>query len=210
MEQDPLNPTIFAEYKFGVGRILQEEGGEEEEGEEPEAMKLRLHKLTSLPRPAHPRAAEQGEDEDFEDEQRPELPDAVEGRLLLSQDFGQRLEWALNGFIEQETSGDRGREWGFAQSFVVPLTPKETLKVGAEMLYNNFTDKGTRDDPAHSFVIGPTIAWKLSRVTRLDVSPLFGVTDDSPAVQVFAVFSLLFGPGGDASESEAPASTRNR
>ncbi len=63
----PLNPTIFAEYKFGVGRILQEEGGEEEEGEEPEAMKLRLHKLTSRPRPAHPRAAEQGEDEDFED-----------------------------------------------------------------------------------------------------------------------------------------------
>ncbi len=54
----------------------------------------------------------------------------------------------------------------------MPLTPKETLKVGAEMLYTNFTDKGTRDDPTHSFVIGPTIAWKPSRVTHLDVAAL--------------------------------------
>ncbi|MBA3884036.1 MAG: hypothetical protein H0X73_15340 [Chthoniobacterales bacterium] len=201
----PLNPTIFAEYKFGIGRVLQEEGGEEEEGVEAETLKYRLRKLTR-----HPGATKPEEDEEEEFRGRPELPDAIEGRLLLSQDFAEKVEWSLNAFIEQETSGDRGREWGFAQSVVVPLTRKETLKVGAEMLYTNFTDKGTRDDPAHSFVIGPTFAWKTSRVTRLDVSPLFGVTDDSPAVQVFAVFSLLFGPDGGSGESEAPASTRNR
>lgn len=65
---------------------------------------------------------------------------------------------------------------------VLPLTHNETLKVGAEMLYNNFTDKDTRHDPTHSLVLGPTIAWKPSRSTRLDFSPLSGVTDDSPAV----------------------------
>lgn len=198
----PLNPTIFAEYKFGVGHVLAEEGGGDG-GAPPEALMYRLRKMTSHVHAGQP-------EEDMAEEERPELPDAVEGRLLLAQDFGEKFEWAMNGFIEQETSGDRGREWGFAQSFVVPLTPKETLKVGAEMLYNNFTDKDTRADPTHRFVIGPTIAWKPTRVARLDVSPLFGVTDDSPAVQVFAVFSLLLGNESRSGESEAPASTRNR
>lgn len=196
----PLNPTIFVEYKYGIGRILAEEGGEE-----PAGLKRRLSRLA---RPsAHVQAAEGDEDE----EEHRELPDAIEGRLLLAQDFGERFEWALNGFFEQETSGDRGREWGFAQSAVIPLTRNERLKAGVEMQYVNFTDKDTRDDPAHSFVIGPTIAWKPSRSTRIDISPLFGVTDDSPRVQTFAVFSWIFGPpGGSANESEAPASTRNR
>ena len=43
---------------------------------------------------------------------------------------------------------------------------------------------------------------------RLDISPLFGVTKDSPDVQIFGVFSYVF--GGETSEAEAPASTRNR
>jgi hypothetical protein len=182
----PLNPTIFAEYKFGTGPIRHEEakppgeegggGGEEEEEGGP-----------------------------------PEKPDAYEFRLLLAQDFGEHLEWAINGFFEQEIQGDRGREWGFAQSAVTPiLLPNERLKVGIEMQYKNFTMKDTRDDPEHSFVVGPTLAWKPTKQTRIDVSPLFGCTDDSPRVQAFVVFSWLFGGGGPGGEAEAPVSTRNR
>lgn len=201
----PLNPTIFAEYKFGVGRILAAEGGgSEEEMPAPDAAKRKLSRLSRHAR------TEEGDGENTDGGQPPNLPDAIEGRLLLSQDFHEKFEWAFNGFFEQETSGDRGREWGFAQSAVTPLTRNEWLKAGVEMQYNNFTDKDTRDDPSHSFVIGPTVAWKPNRSTRFDVSPLFGVTEESPRVQVFVVFSLLFGPGGSANESEAPASTRNR
>jgi hypothetical protein len=183
----PLNPTLFAEYKFGSGRVLHEERPPEEDMGMPD-----------------------GKEGGAEGEQKPKLPDAYEFRLLLSQDFGERVEWAMNWFFEQEVSGDRGREWGFAQSALIPiLLPNERFKTGVEMQYKNFTDKDTRDDPAHSFVIGPTVAWKPTRNTRIDISPLFGVTEDSPRVQVFAVFSMLF--GGTGSEmGEAPASTRNR
>jgi hypothetical protein len=177
----PLNPTIFAEYKFGVGPIRREEippppgGGEEEE---------------SGP---------------------PQRPDAYELRLLLAEEFGGRFEWALNGFFEKENTGDRGREWGFAQSLVTPiLLPREQLKVGVEMAYKNFTVKDTRGDPIHSFVVGPTVALRTTQNTRFDVSTLFGCTDDSPHVQVFAVFSWLLGPGGGEQGAEAPVSTRNR
>ena len=175
----PLNPTIFAEYKFGVGTIRHEEvppppgGGEEEE---------------SGP---------------------PKVPDAYEVRLLLAQDFGERVEWAMNWFFEKENTGDRGREWGFSQAALTPiLLPNERLKVGIEMEYRNITTKDTRGDPVNSFTIGPTIAWKPTAQTRVDISPLFGCTHDSPIADVFVAFSWLF--GGERAEAEAPVSTRFR
>ena len=178
----PLNPTLFAEWKFGLGDILHDEG------------------------PPAPLA--KGEAQDFIDERNP-LPDAFELRLLLSQDFSEEVEWALNAFFEQEVTGDRGREYGFAQSVTIPiLLPEERLKAGIEMQLTLFTDKGIRDMPSSRFVVGPTIAWKPTRNTRIDVSPLFGLTSDSPRASVFVVFSMLF--GGGSHEAEAPASTRNR
>ena len=176
----PLNPTLFAEYKFGTGPIRHEEGP---------------------PPPA---------EEDEEEGGPPQRPDAYEFRLLLGQEFAGRYEWAMNWFFEKENTGDRGREWGFAQSVATPvLLPHEQLKVGLEMEYKNFTVKDTRGSPQHSFAIGPTAAFRTSPKTRFDVSTLFGCTDDSPRVQVFAVFSWLLGPGGEQ-EAEAPVSTRNR
>src|SRR5207253_436332 len=176
----PLNPTLFAEYKFGVGTIRHEEGPPPPAGEEEE---------------------ESGP---------PKVPDAYEFRLLLAQDFGDRIEWAMNWFFEKEKTGDRGREWGFAQSASIPvLLERERLKVGVEMEYKNFTVKDTRGNPMHSFVIGPTVAFRSSRNTRFDVSTLFGCTEDSPRVQVFGVFSFLLGPGTEQG-AEAPVSTRNR
>ncbi len=178
----PLNPTVFVEYKFGVGNILHDEGP---------------------PAPHGP-----GESLAFLNEHN-ELPDAFEVRLLLAQEFG-KVEWALNGFFEQEVGGDRGREYGFAQSAMIPiLLPQERLKVGVEMQLTTFTDKGIRNDPSYRFIVGPTIAWKPTRNTRFDVSPLIGATDDAPKISVFAVFSVLFGGPGEH-EAEAPASMRNR
>src|SRR5213080_4233640 len=176
----PLNPTVFAEYKFGVGTIRHEEGPPPPPGEEEE-----------------------------EESGPPKVPDAYEFRLLLAQDFGERFEWAVNWFFEKENTGDRGREWGFSQSVMTPIfLPNERLKIGVEMEYKNFTVKDTRGDPQHTFIIGPTLAWKPTPQTRLDISPLFGCTDDSPVADVFVAFSWLF--GAEHAEAEAPVSTRFR
>jgi hypothetical protein len=182
----PLNPTFFVEYKFGIGDILHDEGPPEAQGP--------------------------GEAQAFLDAHMP-LPDSVEVRLLLAQDFNEHVEWAANIFCEQEVGGDRGREFGFAQSVMFPIIlPNERLKVGAEMQYTQFADAGIRasgETPSYRVNIGPTVAWKPSKNTRLDISPLFGVTRDSPAASVFVVFSMLFG-GSEPAQAEAPASTRNR
>ncbi|KAF5408895.1 MAG: hypothetical protein Udaeo2_09150 [Candidatus Udaeobacter sp.] len=179
----PLNPTLFAEYKFGVGTIRHEE--------------------------VPPPPGGGGEEEEEEEGGPPKVPDAYEVRLLLAQDFFERVEWAMNWFFEKENTGDRGREWGFSQAAMMPvLLPNERLKVGIEMLYKNVTTKDTRGDAVNSFVIGPTVAWKPTAQTRLDISPLFGCTHDSPVADVFVAFSWLF--GGERGEAEAPVSSRFR
>jgi len=176
----PLNPTIFVEYKFGVGPIRHEEGPPQPGGEEEEAGP-------------------------------PQHPDAYEIRLLLSEEFCHRWEWALNGFFEKENTGDRGREIGFSQSIMTPIVlPNEQLKVGVEMEYKDFSVKDTRGNADNIFVIGPTAAYRTSTNTRFEVSSLFGCTNDSPHVQVFGVFSWLLGPPGPGEHGEVPVSTRNR
>src|SRR5437762_5498980 len=70
----PLNPTVFVEYKFGIGDILHDEG------------------------PTAP--LEKGEAQDFLDDHN-ELPDACEVRLLLAQNSGANVEWAATVLIEQ-------------------------------------------------------------------------------------------------------------
>ena len=42
----------------------------------------------------------------------------------------------------------------------------------------------------------PRLAYKPTARMRLDISPLFGVTRDSPDVQIFGVFSYVFGGEG--------------
>ena len=179
----PLNPTLFAEYRIGIGPLNEtsEVGSQPHDGNE--------------------------------GDQSQRTPNAYELRLLLSEDFGDKVEWALDGFFEQEVSGDRGREWGFAQSIAVPiLQEREKLKLGVEMLYRNHTDHPTRSDPTQLFELGPSLAWKITRSARLDFTPLFGTTSAGPAVQTFLILSFLLGPpqGGEKHESEQPAATRNR
>ena len=148
---------------------------------------------------------EGGEEEEEEEGGPPKVPDAYEFRLLLAQDFGEHVEWAMNWFFEKENTGDRGREWGFSQAAMTPiLLPNERLKVGIEMEYKNTTVKDTRGDPLNSFTIGPTLAWKPTAQTRLDISPLFGCTAGAPVADVFVAFSWLF--GGERAEAEAPVS----
>lgn len=110
----PLNPTVFAEYKIGIGPLNEtaEVGSQ-------------------------PKGGEGGQGPG-------RTPDAYELRLLLSEDFADKIEWAFNGFFEQDIGGDRGRERGFAQSLAVPiLQEREKLKLGLEMQYRNHTDKDT-------------------------------------------------------------------
>src|SRR6266567_1119824 len=70
----PLNPTLFAEYKFGTGRILHEERPPEQDIA---AEEIARHARLNL--------EDTGQEGDMESEGKPKMPDAYEFRLLLAE-----------------------------------------------------------------------------------------------------------------------------
>ena len=136
--------------------------------------------------------------------------DSGELALLLSRDFPHLVEWAMNIFIDREFGGRDSVSAGFAQSIEVPvLLPEEKLEVGLEMEYRSGGETIEPQPTTKGFAIGPTLSWRPTKSARLDLSPLFGCSDHTPAVQMFAVFSLSFG-GTSEGQAEAPVSARGR
>ncbi len=134
--------------------------------------------------------------------------DSDELALLISHDFPNLIEWAMNIFVDREFGGRESTSGGFAQSVEVPvLLPEEKLEVGLEMQYRNGGDTIEPDRTIKGLVIGPTLAWRPTKSVRFDLSPLFGCSNHTPALQMFAVFSFSFG-GTAESEAETPASAR--
>jgi hypothetical protein len=134
--------------------------------------------------------------------------DSVEVALLISHDFPNLIEWAMNIFVDREFGGRESTSGGFAQSVEVPiLLPEEKLEVGLEMQYRSGGETIEPDRTIKGLVIGPTLAWRPTKSVRFDLSPLIGCSDHTPALQMFAVFSLSFGGTAEA-ETETPASAR--
>jgi hypothetical protein len=153
----PLNPTVSAEYWFGLDNML---------------------------------------------------PDSGDLALLLSHDFPHLIEWAMNIFVEREFASRDSTSAGIAQSVEIPvLLPEEKLEVGIEMQYRSGGESPGRDITTKGLAIGPTLAWRPTKKARFDFSPLIGCSDHTPAIEVFAVFSLSLG-GPVEAEAETPASAR--
>ena len=114
----------------------------------------------------------------------------------------------MNVFVDREFGGRESTSAGFAQSVEVPfLLPEEKLEVGLEMQYRSGGETIEPDRTIKGLVIGPTLAWRPTNSVRFDLSPLFGCSNHTPALQMFAVFSFSFG-GTAEPEAEMPASAR--
>ena len=132
--------------------------------------------------------------------------DSAQLALLISHDFPHLIEWAMNIFVERQMGGRESISAGFAQSIEIPvLLPEEKLEVGLEMQYRSGGETTRSEGTSKGFAIGPTLAWRPSTKARFDLSPLFGCSDHTPALQVFAILSFSFG-GAEAGDAEKPAS----
>jgi hypothetical protein len=135
--------------------------------------------------------------------------DAFEFQLLLGEEFSERLHWGLNLFYENQIGDDRIRE--FAASMAVSYTLiDEKLSAGIEMKFSSESDKDIRGHPENRFQIGPSIQWRPTRRTHLDVVPLFGAGPHGPTAELFVFFGIEFGPGSNEKEGIVPASLRGK
>lgn len=135
--------------------------------------------------------------------------DAYEVKLLLGEELAPRWHWGFNLFYERQTGGERTTEWGFSQAVSYSVIDGK-FSVGVEMNYENTTEKTSRGNPENEFLIGPSVQWRPTRRTHLDLVPLIGTTHDSPIIETFVVLGIELGPGRGNQEIKAPVSTGSR
>ncbi len=136
-------------------------------------------------------------------------PDAYEVKLLLGEEIAARWHWGFNLFYEQEVGGGRKSESGFSQAISYSAVD-EKLSVGLETNLERTSGPNFDGKPAVEFLIGPSIQWRPTPRTHLDLVPLIGVTSDSPRIEAFVVFGFDFGPSGNHTKNHAPASSMSR
>ncbi|MEY4483497.1 MAG: hypothetical protein RL693_949 [Verrucomicrobiota bacterium] len=119
--------------------------------------------------------------------------DVFEFKLLLGDDFGPRWHWGLNFAFEAETGGEeKANEFAVTQGIGYTIID-QVLSAGLEMQFKYENTKGNRDNGEHKFQIGPSLQWRLSKNTHLDLVGMFGCTDESPSFEGFVVFGYDFG-----------------
>lgn len=138
----------------------------------------------------------------------PDGPNVLEGKLLLGDQIGQRIHWGVNFVWEEETGGERTRELACSHAAGYTLIDQK-FSVGYELNYARESVAGERADPEKSLVIGPSVQWRPTRNTHLDLVPMFGVTTAAPRLQSYLVFGVDFGPERKTPVVTQPAALRN-
>ena len=83
------------------------------------------------------------------------------------------------------------------------------LSVGLELKVENEAPPDETGPPIE-VDLGPSIQWRPTHNTHLDVVPLVGLTSVSPHVEMWIVFGYDFGSGSSHQAVLAPVSTRGR
>lgn len=138
-----------------------------------------------------------------------DIPDAGEVKFLFTEELAPGWHWGMNIFYEQQMSDPREIEWGASQAVSYTLIDQK-LSVGVEMQFNHVTEHESRGTPVLEFLVGPSIQWRPTPRTHLDIVPLMGATQESPCIWAWVVFGVDFGPGRDKGAPLAPISTRGR
>jgi hypothetical protein len=130
-------------------------------------------------------------------------------KLLLGEDFGPRWHWGFNLFYERQIASGFKTESGFSQGISYTILDNK-LSAGVEMNFEYTTENNV--PTTTEFGIGPSIQWRPTSNTHLDLVPLIGATYDAPVVETWVVFGIDFGPGSarDKNAPIAPISTRGR
>ena len=137
-----------------------------------------------------------------------EAADAYELSLELGKEITPGWHWAVNLFYEQQVGDDREREYSVSQALSCTVID-EKLSLGIEMKLTDETDNLDR----HShlvFLVGPSVQWRPTSRTHIDIVPLLGTTGPSPRIETFVFFGIDFGPGSERNELVTPASLRNK
>ena len=114
--------------------------------------------------------------------------DALEPKILLGDDFGNGWHWGLNLICERELWAERDTEWAVAGGISRTIVDS-VFSVGIEGQWSHVTDEKSEG------LLGPSIQWRPTENTHLDIVALAGLTNSSPNAECWLIFGFDFGKG---------------
>lgn len=135
---------------------------------------------------------------------RQEKPNVYEAKLLLGDEIFSNVFYATNLILEQETSGHRATELSWSHAVSSTIIERRLL-MGLETLFISATDNTDRIHGEISMLAGPSLQYRPTNRTFIDVVGLFGTTSQSAKAQMYVVAGYQF--GRRAGPSVAPVST---
>ena len=112
--------------------------------------------------------------------------DVVEAKLLLGGEISEGWHWGANLVMEHEVSGEIENVYEVTGGVSHTLRD-ERLSLGVEVkgaLVDVHTDRGNYSEELE---IGPSLQWRPLPAMHVDIAPLFGVTPDSRAADIYLV-----------------------
>ena len=113
--------------------------------------------------------------------------DSLLFRLLLAEEMGQRFHFGGNFGFEQQVGGERETEYELNAALSYVLMDRK-VTVGLEFLAEFESDQEREGQT--TLLLGPTILFKPTKDTHLGLVTLAGLTEESPAAEVFLIFGI--------------------
>lgn len=132
--------------------------------------------------------------------------DVFEGKLLLGDSY-KNFHYGVNFVCEQELSQSKATELAMSEAISYMIRDSK-LGVGIESKQSYTTESGSRNDGETEISIGPSVQWRITRKTHLDVVPLIGLTEDAADLETYIVFGYDFGQKSYTSGRINPLSTK--
>jgi hypothetical protein len=114
--------------------------------------------------------------------------DGIEPKLLIGDDFGKGWHWGVNFIHERRVWGDAEAEWRLATGISKSIVDS-CFSIGVEGQYAYAVGGKS------SAILGPTVQWRPTDNTHLDLVAMAGLNESSPNAECWLIFGCDFGKG---------------
>ena len=120
-------------------------------------------------------------------------PDHIELKLLLGGQITSGWHWGSNFVYEHEIAGAKedSDEWTTGLSYTA-RDSKVGIGLESQVALISEINKGMREHTGTEFLLGPSVQFRPSPRSHLDIAPLFGLTKASVRSKIFVVFGWEF------------------
>jgi len=123
--------------------------------------------------------------------------DIIEPKILFGDDFGKGWHWGLNFIYETQVWGEKTSEYAIAGGISKTLVDN-CFSLGIEGKWTAIEDEKSEA------ILGPSIQWRPTDNTHLDLVAMAGLTNSSPNTECWLIFGFDFGKGSKQTKGYTP------